>query len=120
MSLADPLDHFFFLAAAEVSNYPLSCVRSWLFQLIAKHRDSFELALKSAPNKDTDVAPTTEVWDVFSAIVHEIHNFTLVVDSLDESVQASNKQKQFLVELKCTVPQTASRVLVVSRDEVDI
>jgi hypothetical protein len=91
-----------------------------LFQLIAKHRDAFESAFEHAPDKDTDVASKTEVSDVFSAIVRKIPHCTLVIDGLDESAPAGDKRKQFLVELKCAVVQTATRILVVSRDEVDI
>jgi hypothetical protein len=78
------------------------------------------LAHERAPDKDTDVASASEVWDIFSAIVREMPLCTLVIDGLDESAQVGDKRKQFLAELKRAVANTTTRILVVSRDEVDI
>jgi hypothetical protein len=119
LSLSDPLAYFFLFSAAETPNNDLSCVRTFLSQLVANCQDAFELALERAPDKDTDVASESEVWDVFSAMIRETPHCTFVIDGLDESAQAGDKRKQFLAELKHAVAHTTTRILIVGRDEVD-
>ncbi len=119
MSSSDPLAYFFF-SAAETPNDHLSCIRTLLAQLVAKHQDAFELAMERAPDKDTNVASTSKIWDVLAALARATPRCTFVIDGLDESGQAGDKRKQFLAELKQAVAHTATRILVVSRDEVDI
>jgi hypothetical protein len=119
MSSPDPLA-FFFFSAAEVRNDFVLPVKTWLSQLVANLPDVFELALDHAPDKDTEVASTSEIWDLLSATVRKTPNCTLVLDGLDECAQTGDKRMQFLAKLKQAVGNSTTRILVVSRDEVDI
>jgi hypothetical protein len=82
---------------------------------------AFELALEHLlANRVTGSAVDSEIWDLLALLVREIPSCTFVVNGLDDCARASDKRRDFLVQLKRAVRHTAMRMLVVSRYKVDI
>ncbi len=85
------------------------------------------------PASEAGTATARKLWELLTAIAHAIPHCTLVVDGLDECAAShdvpaagddrfpiENRRASFLAHLKRAVSGTAPRVLIVSRDELDI
>ncbi len=123
-----PLAYFFCSSDAESQRQPLAIIRSWGLQAIARNQSVFEQAMKRLRANDTVLASRADIWELFRFIASIIPNYTFVVDGLDECLRSyddlggdgTNNRKGLLTELKSSVKNTRSRVMIVSRDEGDI
>jgi ankyrin repeat protein len=116
----DPIAYFFFSAAAEARDDPLAIIRTWTSQLVSLNDIAFKLALEQSDEKVASIASESQVWSIFASIADNISPCTFVLDGLDECVKAGDRRADFLSQLKRSVAHTASRLLIVSRDEPDI
>ncbi len=116
----DPVAFFFFSGTTEARDDPLAAVRSWLSQLAAASPDAFTLVTENISEKNTGVASASEVWSLLAIVARDLPRCVFVLDGLDECMQVDDRRKGFLAQLKRCVAHTAARILIVSRDEVDI
>ncbi len=106
---------FFFAATAEARDDPLAVLRTWTSQLVTLSNVAIKLAADHFNDKGTNVASSSEVWGLFTATVQNIPHSILVVDGLDEGVQADDRRTSFLAQLKLSVAHTSSRLIIVRR-----
>jgi ankyrin repeat protein len=127
-TLESPLAYYFFSSDSESRGDPFVIIRSWISQVVACNQNAFELAYERWQTKEGHMASLTDVIDLFRLMVQSIPNCTFVVDGLDECVWKRDNWKTkdddsrmgFLTALKYTIAQTTSRIMIISRDEVDI
>ncbi|KAI9730211.1 MAG: hypothetical protein M1834_005975 [Cirrosporium novae-zelandiae] len=105
----------------QAGGQPDGIVRSWISQIIRLNQDAFELAKETLQEDEIgQMASQNKTWVLFRSIVSQVPNCTFVVDGLDEYSQGDDFRIHFLQELKMAVAGTEARVLIISRDEVDI
>ncbi|MCJ1379499.1 hypothetical protein MMC17_002600 [Xylographa soralifera] len=123
---ASSLAWYFCSSDVEARREPLAIVRSWISQLVARNKDAFKLALAQSQKNKARLASQTDIWDLFKSIVSCIPNCIFIMDGLDECTQSgigidgNTGRKDLLTKLKESVANTTSRILIISRDEVDI
>ena len=123
-----PVAYFFCSSDVETQREPIAIVRSWILQLICVSQEAFAIVQQKVCSKEILSASSFLLWELFRSILRVIPNSTLAVDGLDECTQTDthwkaakeNVRQDFLEELKVSIENTTTRVLVVSRDEVDI
>ncbi|KAI9792435.1 MAG: hypothetical protein M1816_002319 [Peltula sp. TS41687] len=123
-----PLAFFFFSSDLDTRGDPLATVRSWILQAIVSNQSAFQLALQYSKARKGSSASRNDIWGLFGSIISCIPNYTFVVDGLDECTTlrtdwtggGGDDRKDFLKILKKSTANTRTRVLIVSRDEVDI
>ncbi len=116
----DPVAFFFFSAAADARDDPLAAVRTWTSQLVTISDVAFKLAVEHASDKDTRIASASEVWSLFAAIAQNMPGCVLILDGFDECVHTDDRRADFLASLKRSIAHTATRLLIICRDEPDI
>lgn len=123
-----PTAYFFCSSDVETQREPIAIVRSWILQLISLSQEAFAIVQQKVSSKETFAASSFLTWELLRSILHVVPNSTLAVDGLDECTQTDtywkaaeeNMRQDFLEELKISIEDTTTRVLVVSRDEIDI
>jgi ankyrin repeat protein len=116
-----PVAFFFSSPHAASAGDPIFIIRSWITQIILVDSDAFELVRGySEHRKGTRRASETDVWCVFDYILAERHNITLFLDGFDEYTRTDDGRTEFLKRLKQSIAGTATRILISSRDEIDI
>jgi len=124
-----PLSYFFCVADNQLTRDPYAALRSWLTQLLEQD----ELVLSSmdtvyqARNKEQTLTQLG-LWELFIAVGNAIEGCTFVVDGFDECTDIdtgahyhhNEPRNLFLRDMLKYLPETKSRVLVVSRDVPDI
>ncbi|KFY82736.1 hypothetical protein V500_10357, partial [Pseudogymnoascus sp. VKM F-4518 (FW-2643)] len=126
--LKHPLAYYFFSADFESGGDPFVIIRSWIVQLVACNRTAFEIAHEKLQTKDGHIASRTAIMNLFKLIVGSIPHCTFVLDGLDECAWLEGNPKVtdedgrtgFLTSLNDIIAKTATRIMVVSRDEADI
>lgn len=122
--------YFFCSADKDNRREPLAILRSWILQIVVQNHDSLRSAQKywRSQQKRNRLASKKDLWALFRSLVVSVPNCIFIVDGLDEctpenhyggSGQTDNREN-FLSELKNSTAHTKSRILVVSRDEIDI
>ncbi|RVD85294.1 uncharacterized protein DFL_003620 [Arthrobotrys flagrans] len=121
---------FFFCAARfENTRDPESIARSWVQQLLQDdfgHREASEYYVKQ---KAGTRASMHDVWELFTKITTKMEDCICVLDGLDECFKVgatmahkatANRWLDFLAKLEKHSKGTKVRLLLVSRDELDI
>lgn len=122
------LVYFFCSFNVETQQDLITIIRSWILQFVNFSQDAFNLIREKSRGKKAISASLFEIWELFKSIICCVPNFTLVVDEFDECNQSNdnwrtaekNIRQNFLIEFKNSVAPATTRVLVISRDEVDI
>ncbi|PQE15343.1 Ankyrin repeat domain-containing 52 protein [Rutstroemia sp. NJR-2017a WRK4] len=122
-----PLGYYFFSSDSQSQGDPFVIIRSWISQIVASDQNALEITHERWQAKDGYIASRTDIMVLFRKIVQSIPNCTFVVDGLDECIwqkknwkTEDNSRVEFLEFLKHAVAQTTTRIMIVSRDEVDI
>ncbi|MCJ1462826.1 hypothetical protein MMC07_001429 [Pseudocyphellaria aurata] len=127
-SSASTLAYFFCSSDAEAKREPLAILRSWLLQVVTRNKDAYDIAQEQLRQTNSIPASQSDVWKLFRSIVSDVPNCIFIVDGFDECLisdkqsgkAGSTSRKNFLEELKTSVAHTTTRILLVSRDEIDI
>ena len=109
---------------------PSSVLRSWVAQLSQQRIDAFKEVQHAREGKENRKPTEAELWRMLKAILLKIGRCFLVVDGLDECidqdpfrrgrVSTCGLREQFLADLQENVKSSSAKVLIISRDEVDI
>ncbi|KAK2875038.1 hypothetical protein FQN49_001836 [Arthroderma sp. PD_2] len=116
-----PVAFFFSTGHVQTGGSPDGIVRSWVSQAARRRGEILELVQQAMNQSEAGRrASQSDVWTLFREIATSISNFTFVLDGLDEYDICDGGRAQVLQKLKEQARSTKSRVLVVSRDEVDL
>lgn len=119
--LALPIAYFFSSSHAQSGGRPSAIIRSWIGQIVRADSDALDMVRGYCEqSKAGRVASETEIWFVFESIISQKLNYTFAVDGFDEYARLDECRAQFLRRLKKATYGTSTRILISSRDEVDI
>lgn len=112
--------HFFCSSHVQSGGTLDGSIRSWVCQMIRLDRVTLDLEMELVHwNNDTQISTQT-IWNIFSKVAGQLSNCFFVIDGLDEYSKVKDSRQKFLVTLKQTLASTGSRVLITSRDELDL
>jgi ankyrin repeat protein len=123
-----PLAYYFCSSESEARRDSSSIMRSWVSQIISSNRDAFELACSKRETNDRRTASQADIIDLLRIISQHIPSCTFVVDGIDECAWATGNcesgieqsPKKFFESISSAVANTATRILILSRDEPEI
>ncbi|EFE31317.1 uncharacterized protein ARB_01712 [Trichophyton benhamiae CBS 112371] len=116
-----PLAYFFSTSHIQAGGHPDGVVRSWISQAARHDERNLELVQQAMDHVEAGRrASQAEVWKLFKAIASDTTPFTFVLDGLDEYEIHDDERAQLLRGLKEHAKGVKCRVLIVSRDEVDL
>ena len=115
-----PLAYFFCSSDLEAKRDPLAIVRSWVAQVVSQDGSAYQLASELSQKAVSPRATNSEIWQLFKSMASVIPLCSFIVDGLDECSQSANSRMSFLNALRESTKMSTSRILVVSRVEVDI
>jgi ankyrin repeat protein len=123
-----PIAYFFFSSASENRGDPFIVIRSWISQIISHERDAFRIACEKWEEQDKRIATRTDILEIFSAIARQVPSCTFIVDGLDECTWAGESWKayddslttEFVEAIQRATTHTATRIMIVSRNEPEI
>ncbi|KAH9893129.1 ankyrin repeat-containing domain protein [Xylariomycetidae sp. FL2044] len=123
-----PLAYYFFSSDPEHRADPFSILRSWLSQIIQQTPEAFDLAREVWENATSPFASSSEIKNIFEIIIKAIPSCILIVDGLDECVATTydgtaiyrDSLVDFLIFLQRVTSDTQSRLVIVSRYDMDI
>ncbi|KAJ6083040.1 hypothetical protein N7467_007175 [Penicillium canescens] len=124
--LEAPIAHFFFSTDFERGD-PFVVLRSWVAQVMS-HPIGFALIRENWATQKGQKATRGEVIKLLREIVIAIPGCTFIVDGLDECIWLKDNQKLsdsdsisgFMEALGRATADTATRIMIVSRDEPEI
>ena len=112
---------FFFSSPRAASSGDLSfIIRSWIAQLTLVDSDAFELVRGYIEHSGGKRALDTDIWRVFDCILTGKRAITLLLDGFDEYSRVGDNRTEFLRKLKQSTAGKATRILISSREEIDI
>lgn len=111
-----PVGHFFFSSEFGSHEDPFVAVRSWISQFLPRAGVS-DLVYQNWSANEELVATNQTVIELFRDIISATPLCTVVVDGLDE---CTGSVTGFLEAVMGAVQGTTTRVMIVSRDEVEI
>lgn len=115
------LAYAFCSAHVQAGSRPESIVRTWMFQLVKQDSGAHRIVWESLQRPEAEsVASRSDIWKLLGALMSNLNNCTLIMDGLDEFDGSNDARKEFLRDLRTTITQTNARVLIASRDEIDI
>ena len=121
--------HFFCFYAHSRKKQPLEIIRSWVLQLVNLSDAACETAKETYREKISDIATESEIWRLFKRVVLQVQHVYFVVDGFDECTgeernarftSIQNPRERFLNGLCDSLARTRTRVLFVSREDLDI
>ncbi|KAL8931057.1 MAG: hypothetical protein Q9208_000159 [Pyrenodesmia sp. 3 TL-2023] len=119
-TLKIPIAHCFSSSHAERST-DLDCiVRSWITQLAQSSIDILNLCQTARRKQSARRASKHYVWELLREIVTQVPSCILALDGLDEFPNVNDARSLFLESLKKAVALTEVKVLITSRNEIDI
>lgn len=119
--LAFPIAYFFSSAHAQSGGQPIGIVRSWIGQIARADTEALDLVRGFCERSEAGrVASETEIWSMFESIISQKPNYTFAIDGFDEYARLDESRAHFLRRLKKTTKGTSTRILISSRDEIDI
>lgn len=123
-----PVAHFFFSSDFESRDDPYEAIRCWISEVISRSQTAFDYVRMKREMQHEVAATRTFILQLFSEIVRIVPGCVFVIDGLDECTwlsRGSNPGRgdsisSFLEKLDRAVASSATRVLIVSRDEPEI
>jgi ankyrin repeat protein len=113
-----PVAYFFASPHAQSGGDLGFIIRSWISQIARLNYDVRELLLGCF--EPGERAQDSVIWRLFGSIISQNHQYTLLLDGLDEYDRTDGVRTKFLHDLKEKTKGTATRILIFSRDELDI
>ncbi|KAL9596193.1 MAG: hypothetical protein Q9179_004702 [Wetmoreana sp. 5 TL-2023] len=123
-----PVAYFFCSSNLGAQREPSTLLRSWIAQLVLQNSGALDIVRDRARQNTTHQASENDLWELFQSIMTHLPDCVFVVDGFDEYYRAGSRKSNvgqslrtdFLARLKMSLATTSCRVLLVSRDEVDI
>ena len=117
-----PVFYFFSTPHVQAGGKPDGIVRFWISEISRLDQNSLGLVQGEIIDQSYlgRVVSSIEIWAAFRSIVSRIRDCVFVLDGFDEYSHAGSWRNEFLKNLKMQLAQTASRVLIASRDEPNI
>ena len=124
-----PVVHFFCGYNDTRKRQPLEIIRSWTLQLVNSSDIACDVAKGTYREKISDFATESEIWRLFKRLVLQIQHLYFVIDGFDECAgeelhsrpqSIRNPRERFLNGLCDSLARTGTRVLFVSRQDLDI
>lgn len=121
-SIATPTAYFFFSANLESRNDPFVALRFWLSQIVSSNDSAFRLASGRlgkviSQGDQSQLASHSTLKGLISDITRAIPGCTLIIDGLDECTDSIH---DFLMTVINALAQSQARLLIVSRDNIEI
>ena len=97
-------------------------VRSWIAQIVPMDSSLFSLVEERCESFYTtgQRASVNEIWTTLRALLLQKNQIMLVLDGLDEYRRVLDNRVDFLRRLKKATADTNTRVLILSRNEIDL
>ncbi|KAK1484671.1 hypothetical protein CTAM01_12915 [Colletotrichum tamarilloi] len=121
-----PVVYFFLSSEFESRDNPYAAIRAWVHQMASSDQITYQLVREKWLAQNEQFATETEIVSIFREILQVVPGAILVLDGLDECTwlgKAPHDGKslgRFLNTVIGAITNTASRLLVVSRDEPEI
>ena len=113
-----PVAYFFASPHAQSGGEPTFIIRSWIAQIAQLDLDILELL--RGHSEAGQRALDSDVWSIFGSVVSYNCNYAFILDGFDEYNRSDDVWTEFLQRLKKAIKGTAIRILILSRDEMDI
>ena len=112
--------HFFTSLHVQSGGRPEGIINLWLSEIAGVDQVCRRLVLENLPPRSLirGLSPV-DLWEAFKGTVSGIQNAIFILDGFDEYAHDGGR-RDFLINLKSSLVQTSSRVLVTSRGEPDI
>ena len=122
------LAFFYCVSEDELKRDPYAIIRSWISQMVKQNDAALESAELMHKSREERAPTISELWKLFRAISRKIPDPVYVVDGFDECsyVNTTNRlntadgRTMFLREFMEALAETASQVIITSRDNIDI
>ncbi|KAL6886096.1 ankyrin repeat-containing domain protein [Trichoderma evansii] len=119
-----PVAYFFFSSDFESRNDPYEAIRCWISSVMFQNKIVFDCVRMSRATQPGSVATRTVTMRLLQEIVHILPGCIFIIDGLDEctwlgkdTTRATDSIIHFLEHLDHAIADSATRVLIVSRDE---
>ncbi|UKZ52484.1 hypothetical protein TrVGV298_006261 [Trichoderma virens] len=127
-TIKKPVASFFFSSDFESRDDPYEAIRWWISEVITRNQPAFDHVRIKREKQDEPAATRTFILQLFSDIVNIVPGCVFVIDGLDECTwlnKGNNPGRRdsiasFLENLDRAIANSATRVLIVSRDESEI
>ena len=111
--------HFFCTTHVQAGGKLDDIIRTWLFEMIKIDLPCLEVVIETMFQVQTSML-SFNLWEMFGKLVAELKSCVFVIDGLDEFNKIDDQRQTFIEKLKKTLARTGSRILITSRDEVDL
>lgn len=119
-----PIAYFFFTSALESRNDPFDAMRAWISQIASQNMIAFAKVQEALQNQHENVASRATIIKLFQSIAALPIASVLVIDGLDECTCWGDDEPlsvpRFLQTTKQAIRGTATRLMIVSREEPEI
>ncbi|KAL8721991.1 MAG: hypothetical protein Q9225_001426 [Loekoesia sp. 1 TL-2023] len=115
-----PIAHCFSSSHARSTDEFDNVIRTWITQLA--QCDTYVLGLCSTIRRKQSArrASRQDAWNLLREVSSQVPSCVFILDGLDEFSSADDARSNFLRDIKKAVTSTKVKVLITSRDEVDI
>ena len=94
-------------------------IRAWLFEMVKVDQSCLEVIAETMFQVEMSMS-SFNLWGIFEKLVTRLGSCVFVIDGLDEFNKIDNQRHTFIGNLKRNLAWTRSRILITSRDEVDL
>ncbi|KAK4060935.1 hypothetical protein Trihar35433_9860 [Trichoderma harzianum] len=127
-TLKAPVASYFFSSDFESRDDPYEAIRWWISEVISRDEAAFEYVRTKREKQNEPTATRAFILEIFSDIIKIVPGCVFVIDGLDECTwlnKGNNPGRRdsimsFLENLDQAITNSATRVLIVSRDESEI
>jgi Ankyrin repeats (3 copies)/NACHT domain len=110
--------HYFCMSASYSDEDSATIPRTWISQMVGPDDNLLEAAHDHLRQSNYETS-NTFIWELFTTLVRHGPSFIFVIDGLDEHILQKDRGA-FLDRLWKVLAGTAHRVLIVSRNEVEV
>lgn len=118
--LSLPIAHFFSSSHSQSSIQLDGIPRTWAAQLAREDDRILDLAYQIRTKQKSRRASRDDVWNILKETSNRIKPCVLLLDGLDEFRAGYSDRELFLQGLKASMASCRARILIASRNEVDI
>lgn len=115
-----PTAYCFSSSHAQTSDELDGVMRSWIAQLTQNDESILDLVQLLRHKQKTRRASKADLWGLLKEISSRSHSLVFVLDGLDEFKMTDHSRELFLRDLKRACASTRVRILITSRNELDI
>ena len=121
---------FFFCSFTDnLKRQPQAILRSWVAQLILQQDSALDVVKRAYLGRQSSTATEQDLWLLFKQLATQVRDCVFVVDGYDECIaedldikahSTTDSRVAFLESLISSIKDSKSRILLVSRDDLDI